>query len=370
MSTEEELVFAADTLVHFRGGHMLVHTTHGGRTFETVQPQVIGWLCQFSRPLTPARAAQSLSPADQRMALEIVDYLRGIGVLVPAQPAPVEPDPVAATALARNHLRTAARHLYELASDLEGLGPFAEASLRSNTGVGVERRAVALLAAIDALRHEFEQLRTPHLQRQLQHLGVRADSRDLKLHIGCGEGRLPGWIDMDVSPAPLSLNVLWGLPFSPASARVIFVSHLLEHLYFPNDVRAFLAELRRVLAPGGTVRIIVPDIERCIAAYVSKDQSFFANRRETWSWWPQNQTRLQDFLNYAGAGPEPSLFDAHKYGYDFETIERVLHEAGFSSVSRSEYMESAHPELRVDHASKVAGAQYSGGYYSLFVEAQ
>jgi predicted SAM-dependent methyltransferase len=177
-------------------------------------------------------------------------------------------------------------------------------------------------------------------------------------------------VNIDVHPAPLAMNVLWGLPFMPGSARCVFVSHMLEHLFYPAEVKPFLAELRRVLAPGGTVRIVVPDIEQCIAAYTSNDRAFFASRRETWTWWPENATRLEDFLAYAGAGPEPAtLFEAHKYGYDFETLSRVLSNAGFSGVVRSDYMQSIHQELRVDLASSVARAKYGERYYSLFVEA-
>jgi len=89
--------------------------------------------------------------------------------------------------------------------------------------------------------------------------------------------------------------------FAAGSVRYIFVSHLLEHLFFPRDVKPFLAELRRALAPGGVVRIVVPDIEQSIEAYVNDDRSFFGNRREAWPWWPENPTRLEDFLAYAGA---------------------------------------------------------------------
>jgi predicted SAM-dependent methyltransferase len=135
-------------------------------------------------------------------------------------------------------------------------------------------------------------------------------------------------------------------------------------------VRAFLGELRRTLQPGGRVRIVVPDIEKCIEAYTQHDAQFFASRRETWSWWPQNPTRLEDFLAYSGAGPEPALlFESHKYGYDFDTLRKVLEECGFADVQRSEFMASAHAELRVDDASAVAGARYGQRYYSLFVEA-
>jgi predicted SAM-dependent methyltransferase len=213
-------------------------------------------------------------------------------------------------------------------------------------------------------------LRQPYLSRQLAALAVPAGARELMLHIGCGKNPLPGWINIDVFPAPLAMNVQWGLPFAPASTRYVFVSHLLEHLFFPRDVKPFMAELRRVLTPGGVVRLVVPDIEQCIEAYVKNDAAFFGNRREAWPWWPANPTRLEDFLAYAGAGAEPAyLFESHKYGYDFETLARVLADAGFTGIVRSSYMASVHPGLRVDQVSSVASATYGGRHYSLFVEA-
>jgi hypothetical protein len=118
------------------------------------------------------------------------------------------------------------------------------------------------------------------------------------------------------------------------------------------------------------MRLVVPDVEQCIAAYANDDRSFFASRRETWPWWPENPTRLEDFLAYAGAGPEPAYtFEAHKYGYDYETLEKLLVAAGFNAVRRCSYMQSTDPLLRVDDASAVAKARYGERYYSLFVEA-
>jgi SAM-dependent methyltransferase len=230
---------------------------------------------------------------------------------------------------------------------------------------------MALLAATDGLRVELRALRQPYLQSHCLALGLPTDARELKLHIGCGKGLLDGWVNIDVYPAPLAMNVLWGLPFADGSARCVFVSHLLEHLFYPRDVQPFLKEVRRVLAPGGVLRVVVPDIEQCIEAYVNNDRSFFGSRRETWAWWPENPTRLEDFLGYAGAGAEPAwLFESHKYGYDFETLSKVLIEAGFRSVVRSGYMTSTREELRVDRASAVASAKYGDRHYSLFVEAE
>src|SRR6185503_15906525 len=109
------------------------------------------------------------------------------------------------------------------------------------------------------------------------------------------------------------------------------------------------AEIRRVLTPGGIVRIVVPDIEQCLRAYADGNDSFFAERRRQWRL-PENLTNLESFLAYAGAGPDPeALFDHHKFGYDFTTLARALERAGFRDVRRCSYQGSRHAALRVDH---------------------
>jgi predicted SAM-dependent methyltransferase len=369
---QRALVFAADTLIRSRGGRLLLHTT-GSKlpAFESDQPMVIGWLCQFARPCKLADALAGLAEADRGQAAQIIAYLERGGTLVPASEAAAAADDAATAATrTRAHLRLLARTLYETACDTLAFGPWIEQDLAARTGIGLERRLTAMLMGLDSLRHELAEARGRHLQEQLGSLGVRAGASDLKLHIGAGEQRLEGWLNIDIHPAQLAMNVLRPLPFADGSVRTVFVSHLLEHLYYPRDVRGFLGELRRALRPGGRVRIVVPDIEKCIEAYTQHDAQFFASRRETWSWWPENPTRLEDFLAYSGAGPEPGLlFESHKYGYDFETLRKVLEECGFAGVERSEFMASTHAELRVDDASAVAGAKYGQRYYSLFVEA-
>ncbi len=368
------LVFSADTLVRFRNGRILVHTTSSPLpAFETDQSVLIGWICQFGVPTDAGAAIAALPPDKRKGAEQVIDYLTRSGVLVTAGSREARDRPASdAAQLTRNHLRLLARNVYDLACDVLGLGPeVSELDLTEKTGIGLERRLMAALASLDGLRNELLPLRRSRIREQLATLGVGPTSRDLQLHIGCGTGHLPGWINIDVHPAPLALNVLWGLPFPDRSVSRAFVSHMLEHLFFPRDVGFFFGELKRVLAPRGAVRIAVPDLEQCIAAYTANDRSFFASRRETWSWWPENTTRLEDFLAYAGAGAEPAyLFEAHKYGYDFETLAKVLGQAGFEHVGRSAYMASEDPALRVDDVSAVAKAQYGERHYSLFVEAR
>lgn len=367
------LVFSADTLLRFRNGRAMLHTTSSQLpAFQTDQPMLIGWICRFVGPTDANTAIASLPPSDRTGAAQIIDYLTRSGVLVAVGSPEARERPAADSAkLARNHLRLLARSVYDLACDVLGLGPeVAELALAEQTGIGLERRLMAALASVDGLRSELLQLRRSRMHEQLATLGVDSTSKGLQLHIGCGPGLLPGWINIDVHPAPLAMNVLWGLPFPDRSVSRVFVSHLLEHLFFPRDVRLLLGDLKRVMAPGGIVRIVVPDIKQCIAAYAANDRCFFASRRETWSWWPENTTRLEDFLAYAGVGAEPAyLFEAHKYGYDFETLAKVLGEAGFEGVRASAYMASEDSTLRVDHVSTVAKAQYGDRFYSLFVEA-
>jgi len=131
-----------------------------------------------------------------------------------------------------------------------------------------------------------------------------------------------------------------------------------------------LGEIRRVLAPGGVVRIVVPDIEKYLRAYASGDEAFFAERRRRRGL-PAELTNLETLLPYAGANATPdAMFEHHKFGYDFATLASALERAGLVDIRRCDYQQSPHAELRVDHASSNARAQHDGEHYSLFVEAR
>ena len=260
--------------------------------------------------------------------------------------------------------------LYELAGELRGMGPAAHELMRVRQNVSLRARLEGVARAVQTLQADLAALRGAVLVKQLDALDIHGRSSELKVHIGCGGHELPGWINIDNHPAPLAINLDWGLPLPDRSARYVFVSHLLEHLFHPGQAGHLLAEIRRVLMPGGIARIVVPDIEQCLRAYVAGDETFFADRRRHWTWLPEDMTHLESFLAYAGAGPWPDhLFEHHKFGYDFVTLKRCLERAGFASVRRCAYQQSPHQELRVDHASSNASAKTGEQHYSLFVEA-
>lgn len=371
LSGDVRLVFSPEAVLRFHNGRMLIHTASSTPPFVTDQPALIGWLAQFAQPTTLDAALASLPDGSRDFAARAATYLRQMGALQDVPVTDRADDVDAAHRNCREHLSALAQTVYALGCDIAGFGPYAETALRQNGGAGLEPRLKALQTAAASLRAELAAQRRPYLQGQLQRLGVSETARGLKLHVGCGPCLLEGWINLDVHPAPLATNVLWGLPFAEGSVWRVFLSHLLEHLFYPNDVMPFLGEILRVLEPGGVVRIIVPDIGQYIEAYQHDDVEFFAERRHHWGKGDGRTTRLENFLAYAGAGPDPAwLFQAHKFGYDFETLSRALERAGFAGIERSAFNASAHPELRVDENSEVAGAHHGGRHYSLFVEAR
>lgn len=366
--TITKLVIAPDAVFRFISGQLLIHTGTGPRLHATANQHLPPLLAAFAQPAEPARVLATFSPEVQPELADEIEKLRRVGALRPAcddsTAARGNSPPLDA------QLALIADATQRIAGALSAMGPFANERLASDSGVSLPERITAITAGVTALEAELNAMRSAFIAAQLTRLNIRPDARGLKLHLGCGPNRLPGWLNIDAHPAELALDLRWQLPFATASAELVFMSHVFEHLYYPEEASAVLAEIHRVLIDGGRLRLIVPDIELCINAYVERNEAFFSRRRHTWKWWSPAATRLEDFLSYAGAGPRASHFlEGHKFGYDFETLEHALLQAGFSTVLRSTYMGSDVEALRIDDASGVAGASFDGHNYSLFVEA-
>ena len=364
------LLIAPDAIIRFISGRMFVHTGSGSRFYSSDDAAMVTVLAHFSRPATVLQALAGQPDTHQPQYRDAIAQLRQIGALVPTATQrdtyPVEGPPV------DSQLALLADGIQRIGGGLSAMGPYARQKLGTRPGsVSLTQRLTALVAGVTALEAELAVMRPDFIASQLQNLGLANKPRGLKLHLGSGATRLPGWVNIDAHPAELSLDLRWGLPFEPQSADYVFMSHVFEHLYYPEESSSVLRDIHRVLSTGGRLRLIVPDIELCIQAYSKNDAAFMANRQHTWAWWPTATTRLEDFLAYAGAGPRASHFlEGHKFGYDFETLAHALTTAGFSDIQRSTYMGSQDPVLQVDTASSVAGAQSNGQYYSLFVEAR
>ena len=82
----------------------------------------------------------------------------------------------------------------------------------------------------------------------------------LKLDLGCGPNKQPGYIGVDRIDF-VGVDVVHDLrtpwPWADGSVSEVFSSHFYEHLTNPERVH-FLNELHRVLVPGGKATIIAP----------------------------------------------------------------------------------------------------------------
>lgn len=250
-----------------------------------------------------------------------------------------------------------ARRLRQIAGDVAAFG--------SNLSASAAAHLDRLHDELAQLEAELRDARPSFLAQQPS----KHEGHGLKLHLGCGPHLLPGWVNIDAKGGDIRMDLRWPLPFPNASARYVFASHVLEHFYRKMEVPPLVKEIRRILAPGGVLRVVVPDVELFLRAYVAGDEQFFADRARIWPYVLSYKTRLDQFLTYVGASQVLEDFDGHMYGYDFETLASVLNEAGFTDIKRSQFMASSHPELRIDEASYNAAANSNGRYYSLFVEA-
>ena len=100
----------------------------------------------------------------------------------------------------------------------------------------------------------------------------------IRLHIGCGPNILPGWVNIDsVARAPGVRNDidLTALPWPDASVEAALAEHVFEHLSFAEEAKIW-PEMARVLRPGGTLTLEVPDFEWACVCFLNAQDDFRA----------------------------------------------------------------------------------------------
>ena len=99
----------------------------------------------------------------------------------------------------------------------------------------------------------------------------------MKLNLGCCDAILPGFVNVDLVPAPgvepADLRVPW--PWPDSSVEYIRAWDIIEHL--PDKILT-MNEMYRVLTPGGRTEIAVPTTEGS-GAWQDPTHVSFWNRR-------------------------------------------------------------------------------------------
>lgn len=177
----------------------------------------------------------------------------------------------------------------------------------------------------------------------------------MKLHLGCGSitpdswtnvdysagarvAKIPGWriankrlrfFSTDWDEHVIVHDLRKALPWKDASVSCIYSSHTLEHLT-KAEGRHLLRECFRVLAQGGRIRIVVPDLSAIIARYAkgSLDADDFVD--ELGVRFERSGAFFGDLLRFSISFP-------HQCMYDEKTLLRALTEAGFAAEGREAY---------------------------------
>jgi predicted SAM-dependent methyltransferase len=165
-----------------------------------------------------------------------------------------------------------------------------------------------------------------------------------KLQLGAGPHNLAGWLNTDIEPAAgqAYLDATKPFPLPDRSFHYVFSEHLIEHLDADDGVR-MLQECRRILVPGGTVRIETPNLRRFIDLFdssKSQDLRWYMTAKMTWHHWAPVAVPESLILNH-----EMHAF-GHRFLYDPATLRDALQQAGFDDIKEYGAGETQNPKLK------------------------
>ena len=158
----------------------------------------------------------------------------------------------------------------------------------------------------------------------------------LKLNLGCGFNLLAGWENHD-EDVDLRLRPL---PWRDGSVQFILLEHVLEHFNCAIGY-SILEECFRILAPGGVLRVCVPDVTQVARA----DPSYveFLKRHG----WPESPVKAL------------ATQHGHEMLYTAETLSIILQSIGFAPERAKPHV-SSHPELcNVEGHHKIIGRKFN-----------
>lgn len=152
---------------------------------------------------------------------------------------------------------------------------------------------------------------------------------DRRLNVGCGAYPLAGWTNLDRNPA-LGIDICAdALEYLRECQNnqydEIYAGHLIEHLV-RDDAVALIRECFRVLAPGGKLGLMVPDMREVFRRYLAG--SVDAVQYPIGTWWPvADLDAVCALFIYSTVQESP-----HQWAWDMQGLARQMALAGFFAL--------------------------------------
>jgi hypothetical protein len=136
-------------------------------------------------------------------------------------------------------------------------------------------------------------------------------------------------------------DVTKGFPIPPATVKAVYCSHVLEHLSL-NEFRATLRNTFTILQPGGTFRLVLPDLEHLLRSYMESDDSEAASRfmRDAYLGKESAPTGLGKIAQ--------TVFgrSSHLWMWDEKNMTKELVDVGFTNIRRAQFGDNPDPRFR------------------------
>ncbi len=149
----------------------------------------------------------------------------------------------------------------------------------------------------------------------------------MKLHLGCGNKHITGFINIDArktNEADEVDDVKTLSKYENNSINLIYASHLLEHMT-RIEYTSVLTRWYKLLKNDGILRIAVPDIEQVFNHY-AKYKDLRILRGLLW-------------------GGQTYGFNYHYCGWDFNTLKADLEKVGFKKVKKYDWRKTEHSHI-------------------------
>jgi predicted SAM-dependent methyltransferase len=185
------------------------------------------------------------------------------------------------------------------------------------------------------------------------------------LQVGSGQSRFPGFLNsghfIDAT-AEYGLDIRYPLPFPDGRWVGIYAHHVVEHVDYQEALH-FFRECRRVLRPGGRLRVAVPDVGRFATCYALPPEQRVASLRALLPDSHLASIEPPTAMGYMNYAVYSHPMNAHRSVWDRDTMQYALTLAGFEKIEFQACGRSPDPKLTGLDNQRWASQ-------SLYVEAQ